>query len=198
MKFLFTFHFLFTGLTWVFGYLAIADARILFHYIFTLLNSLQGFFIFVLFVARKKKVRDQWLILCCRQPSAEKASRTLSASSNSVPSTYSTDSKSHTGNARQDSTRSTTSFINHGYESFYVPAPFRRAHYQHVWRTLLQCIIRIWEKIPQLVLYWSFRHNLLVKIFTIEMDFGNHCELFNFCYLRYFFLCYVIWFDTLR
>ena len=47
-----------TGLTWVFGFLAIDDARIVFHYIFAILNAFQGLFIFVLFTAREKQVRE--------------------------------------------------------------------------------------------------------------------------------------------
>ncbi|KAL4227170.1 G-protein coupled receptor [Mactra antiquata] len=79
--------FILLGLTWVFGYLAISDARLLFQYVFTILNSLQGFFIFILFVVRKKKVRDQWYIICCRGNEKDRVSRSLSAS-NSIPSTY--------------------------------------------------------------------------------------------------------------
>ncbi|XP_055959429.1 adhesion G-protein coupled receptor G6-like [Patella vulgata] len=57
--------FIYLGLTWVFGFLAISDARLAFQYIFTVLNSLQGFLIFILFTARDKKVRDYWKQRCC-------------------------------------------------------------------------------------------------------------------------------------
>ncbi|KAK6186491.1 hypothetical protein SNE40_008520 [Patella caerulea] len=57
--------FIYLGLTWVFGFLAISDARLPFQYIFTVLNSLQGFLIFILFTARDKKVRDYWRQCCC-------------------------------------------------------------------------------------------------------------------------------------
>ncbi|KAK3609831.1 hypothetical protein CHS0354_029871 [Potamilus streckersoni] len=114
--------FILLGLTWMFGYLAIADARLVFQYIFTILNSMQGFFIFILFVVRKKKVREQWYIVCCKGKLDEKASRTLSAS-NSIPSTYSNRS------SRTERSSSTTSFTNHGYESFYDQPYIRRTSY---------------------------------------------------------------------
>ncbi|KAK6186540.1 hypothetical protein SNE40_008560 [Patella caerulea] len=57
--------FIYLGLTWVFGFLAISDARLPFQYIFTVLSSLQGFLICILFTARDNKVRDYWKQLCC-------------------------------------------------------------------------------------------------------------------------------------
>ncbi|XP_055958988.1 adhesion G-protein coupled receptor G6 isoform X2 [Patella vulgata] len=75
--------FIFLGLTWVFGFLAISDARLVFQYIFTVLNSLQGFLIFILFTARDKKVRDYWKQLCwsCKTRSTtSKSSKTTSSS----------------------------------------------------------------------------------------------------------------------
>lgn len=49
------------GLTWVFGILSITDAGLVFQYIFTILNSLQGFFIFVIHVLRSSEVRAAYL-----------------------------------------------------------------------------------------------------------------------------------------
>lgn len=57
---------LIAGLTWTFGYLAIEEGRLAFAYIFTILNSLQGFFIFLMFTLRQKKVRQYWKKLCCK------------------------------------------------------------------------------------------------------------------------------------
>ena len=106
-----------SGLSWVFGYLAISDARLPFQYIFTILNSLQGFFIFILFVVRKKKVREQWYIICCKGMDREKVSRSLSAS-NSIPSSYSNGSngRKYSGKERDrsDSTKTTTSTFSNG------------------------------------------------------------------------------------
>ncbi|CAG2244165.1 unnamed protein product [Mytilus edulis] len=113
--------FVLLGLTWFLGYLAISDARLPFQYAFTILNSLQGFFIFILFVLRKKRVRDQWLILCCcKVPEQEKALRSLSASG-SIPSTGSGRSSYSGRSERSDSTRTTTSFVNDSYDSLFFP-----------------------------------------------------------------------------
>ena len=49
------------GLTWVFGLFAISDARIFFQYLFCIFNSLQGFTIFYLHVARQKEARSHWI-----------------------------------------------------------------------------------------------------------------------------------------
>ncbi|ESO88055.1 hypothetical protein LOTGIDRAFT_126903 [Lottia gigantea] len=51
--------------SWIFGFLAISDARLVFQYIFTIINSIQGFLIFALFTLRDKNVRDYWQELCC-------------------------------------------------------------------------------------------------------------------------------------
>lgn len=59
--------FILLGLTWIFGILAIEDARIVFSYIFTILTTFQGFFIFILFVAREKQLRTYWGKLCCKR-----------------------------------------------------------------------------------------------------------------------------------
>lgn len=48
------------GLTWLFGALAIAEARLVFEYLFCIFNSLQGFFIFFFHCIRIKEVRNQW------------------------------------------------------------------------------------------------------------------------------------------
>ncbi|XP_068761358.1 adhesion G-protein coupled receptor D1-like [Montipora capricornis] len=48
------------GLTWVFGVLSVTNASLAFQYIFTILNSLQGFFIFVLHVLRSTDVRAEF------------------------------------------------------------------------------------------------------------------------------------------
>ncbi|XP_073251652.1 adhesion G-protein coupled receptor D1-like [Porites lutea] len=45
------------GLTWVFGVLSVTDAGLVFQYIFTIFNSLQGLFIFILHVLRNSDVR---------------------------------------------------------------------------------------------------------------------------------------------
>ncbi|CAH3181494.1 unnamed protein product [Porites lobata] len=48
------------GLTWVFGVLSVTDAGLVFQYIFTIFNSLQGLFIFILHVLRNSDVRTAY------------------------------------------------------------------------------------------------------------------------------------------
>ncbi|XP_062841290.1 adhesion G-protein coupled receptor G2 [Trichomycterus rosablanca] len=54
------------GLTWGFAFFAWGPVHLPFMYLFTIFNSLQGFFIFVFHCAMKESVRIQWRIyLCC-------------------------------------------------------------------------------------------------------------------------------------
>lgn len=48
------------GVTWVFGLLAVGSMRTTFQWIFSILNSFQGFFIFVFHVARSKEAKSAW------------------------------------------------------------------------------------------------------------------------------------------
>jgi len=51
------------GLTWIFGVLAISDARLPFQYLFCIFNSLQGLFLFYFNVFRQTRIRDAWKAL---------------------------------------------------------------------------------------------------------------------------------------
>uniref|UniRef100_A0A671QRS7 Adhesion G protein-coupled receptor G2a n=1 Tax=Sinocyclocheilus anshuiensis TaxID=1608454 RepID=A0A671QRS7_9TELE len=54
------------GLTWGFAFFAWGPVHLAFTYMFTILNSLQGFLIFIFHCALKENVRKQWRIyLCC-------------------------------------------------------------------------------------------------------------------------------------
>ena len=56
------------GLMWIFGALTIREASTVFQFVFAILNSLQGFFIFLFFCAFGKEGRELWLqVLCCRK-----------------------------------------------------------------------------------------------------------------------------------
>jgi len=46
------------GLSWVFGILAVNEATIVFQYLFCIFNSLQGFFIFIVYVIGNSEVRS--------------------------------------------------------------------------------------------------------------------------------------------
>lgn len=51
------------GVTWVFGPVAINESKVVFNYIFVVLNSLQGFLIFVFRCLINTEVRLSWLYL---------------------------------------------------------------------------------------------------------------------------------------
>ena len=52
------------GLSWLFGVLAIGDLRDTFQWIFCILSSLQGFFIFVLYVLTNVEAQTAWKSTC--------------------------------------------------------------------------------------------------------------------------------------
>ena len=53
------------GLSWVFAFFAIEDARVVFQYLFTITTSLQGLLIFLVFTARDPAVRAFWRQAFC-------------------------------------------------------------------------------------------------------------------------------------
>ncbi|XP_077183479.1 adhesion G protein-coupled receptor E5 isoform X2 [Paroedura picta] len=57
------------GTTWIFGMFQFSDHSLVMSYIFTILNSFQGFFIFVLHCLFKKQVREDYCQLLCRHKS---------------------------------------------------------------------------------------------------------------------------------
>ena len=71
------------GLTWVFGAFTISGASTSFQYLFTIFNSMQGFFIFVFFCVVPHDSRESWihLLFCCKKV----RQRLLSSSTTSRP-----------------------------------------------------------------------------------------------------------------
>ena len=62
------------GITWMFGFFAVADARLVFHYLFAICNSLQGFSIVVFYCVIQRKVREcWWALLTCNLHSLKKS-----------------------------------------------------------------------------------------------------------------------------
>ncbi|XP_070189273.1 adhesion G protein-coupled receptor L3-like isoform X2 [Littorina saxatilis] len=55
------------GLTWVFGFMAVSQAAVVFYYLFAIFNSLQGLWIFIFYCVMKKEARNSWLraLPCC-------------------------------------------------------------------------------------------------------------------------------------
>ncbi|XP_052804584.1 adhesion G protein-coupled receptor L4-like [Mya arenaria] len=66
--------FILLGLTWIFGFLTVDDTRLVFHYLFAICNSMLGFLIFVLFIARRGETLKQWHDLCCKRKFSTKIS----------------------------------------------------------------------------------------------------------------------------
>ena len=52
------------GLTWLFGVLAIRDAKLVFQYLFCIFNSLQGLLVFIFYCVLSKDTRRKWKSLC--------------------------------------------------------------------------------------------------------------------------------------
>jgi len=48
------------GLTWVFAIFSMKGGGLAFQYLFSIFNSLQGFFVFVFYCACNKEVRNRW------------------------------------------------------------------------------------------------------------------------------------------
>ena len=58
------------GLTWIFAIFAVGDFGIVFHYLFAILNSMQGLFIFFFYCFLKNDVRNLWRrkFTCLKSP----------------------------------------------------------------------------------------------------------------------------------
>ncbi|CAI9532543.1 unnamed protein product, partial [Staurois parvus] len=54
------------GITWGLGFFSFGPGKIVIQFLFTIFNSLQGFFIFFFYCVAKENVRKQWRrYLCC-------------------------------------------------------------------------------------------------------------------------------------
>ncbi|KAI4898591.1 hypothetical protein NFI96_033247 [Prochilodus magdalenae] len=101
------------GLTWGFAFFAWGVVSMAFTYLFTIFNSLQGFFIFVFHCAIKETVRRQWrTYLCCgkfRLPENSDWSRTATQNNTKKTSLATVNSGSQTQSASRSSSLSTNS-----------------------------------------------------------------------------------------
>ena len=55
------------GLTWISGFLAIGDAKLVFQYLFCIFNSLQGFLIFLFYCVFSTEVRAKYRSRFCNE-----------------------------------------------------------------------------------------------------------------------------------
>lgn len=108
------------GLTWGFAFFAWGPVNLAFMYLFSIFNSLQGFFIFIFHCALKENVRKEWRIyLCCgslRLPENSEWSRTATQSQNTKKTSIMTadSSNSGTNSAPRSSVSSDESVPSHG------------------------------------------------------------------------------------
>ncbi|XP_076822584.1 adhesion G-protein coupled receptor G2-like isoform X2 [Clavelina lepadiformis] len=83
------------GITWIFGFLIFnsSDVSLAFAYIFTIFNSLQGFALFILFIARNKAIRRSVLerLQLTSRPSVASNSRMVNATAVTEMQTSATD-----------------------------------------------------------------------------------------------------------
>ena len=88
---------LLVGVTWLLGIPMFDDARLVFQYIFAVLNSLQGVFIFIFQVARTKDVKQQWKKLIRRSKPSSTSCQIYSAKVSDIPLSSLTKARSSTG-----------------------------------------------------------------------------------------------------
>ncbi|KAF1378616.1 hypothetical protein PFLUV_G00192390 [Perca fluviatilis] len=102
------------GLTWGFAFFAWGPVNLPFMYLFTIFNSLQGFFIFVFHCAVKENVRKQWrTYLCCgRMRLAENSEWSRTATQKTVKKSSGIRLRSHhSSNSSQSNNFSSSSFL---------------------------------------------------------------------------------------
>ena len=95
------------GLTWVFGFLAVEEARGAFQLLFCIFNSFQGVLIFILFCYAQKDVRRLLLEKCCAEskPRPKKPKKVVDTAGNPVtpgPTTSMSSSTRVTGESYSD------------------------------------------------------------------------------------------------
>jgi hypothetical protein len=80
------------GLSWLFGALSIDEGALFFQWPFIILNTLQGFFLFIFFCVIGKDAREEWLNLlsCYRRKKKQKQSTASHSRSSQVPKSTST------------------------------------------------------------------------------------------------------------
>ncbi|XP_051463932.1 adhesion G-protein coupled receptor G2 isoform X1 [Apus apus] len=104
------------GITWGFAFLQVS---VVFSYLFTIFNSLQGFFIFLFYCATKENVRKQWKrYLCCgkfRLAENSDWSRTPANRLRKQTVNQGVFSSSHSLQSTSNSTISTTLLMNSDY-----------------------------------------------------------------------------------
>ena len=92
------------SLTWLFGFFVVANDIVAFQYIFCILNSLQGFFVFVFYGVRNENVRKSWRDKF-RTYRERKATTSTSAGTKRTESSFDSVTYNKTDSLRSDSIR---------------------------------------------------------------------------------------------
>ncbi|NXQ46698.1 AGRG2 protein, partial [Catharus fuscescens] len=104
------------GITWGFAFFTVNEV---FTYLFTIFNTLQGFFIFIFYCVTKENVRKQWRrYLCCgkfRLPENSDWSRTATNGLKKQTVNQGVSSSSNSLQSNSNSTNSTTLLMNNDY-----------------------------------------------------------------------------------
>ncbi|XP_071962407.1 uncharacterized protein [Antedon mediterranea] len=77
------------GLTWLVGFFAIGEASVFVLWLFCILNSFQGFLIFVMYCARSSEVRSHWWKMLRAVPKHTKMFRSIKSGSTAQSTFYS-------------------------------------------------------------------------------------------------------------
>jgi hypothetical protein len=95
------------GLTWVFGILAVKDAKLVFQYLFCIFNSLQGLLVFIFYCVLSKDTRIKWKELFSKKKKSDTIRHNGRDSSNKMSNSFQTASSSlnaamtHSGNSME-------------------------------------------------------------------------------------------------
>ncbi|XP_033096234.1 uncharacterized protein LOC117100567 isoform X3 [Anneissia japonica] len=100
------------GLTWLIGFFAIGDASTMMLWLFCILNSFQGFLIFLMYCVRNKEVRNHWLKLFRSVPGGTKRLRSFMSGETRRSSLFSSLFKSQSS-GRQRSFSNSSSYPTH-------------------------------------------------------------------------------------
>ena len=101
------------GLTWLFGVLAIGDAKLVFQYLFCIFNSLQGLLVFIFYCVLSKDARRQWRSLCSGRKTTKQFTLPNTGHRLNVLEIRSCPTNSESANHKSSSTNHAMSSMNH-------------------------------------------------------------------------------------
>ena len=107
------------GVTWMLGVIAVGEVEVVFEHLFCILNSLQGFFIFVLHVVMNAEVRKELKSFICRKinfdfllwKSADSSSTTSDVNNNKIDRSSRLQAQHGSKDVRKSRTRSNEELV---------------------------------------------------------------------------------------